>query len=53
MKNNGIMKKILVVDDDIDILNIVKIALTPHDFVVKTTSRWQNILKPLKLLPLI
>ena len=48
MKNNGIMKKILVVDDDIDILKIVKIVLTPHDFVVKTTSRWQNILKPIK-----
>ncbi len=38
------MKKILVVDDDADILDVVELVLTHHDFVVKTTSRWQMIL---------
>ena len=42
------MKKILVIDDDVDILNVVKIMLTHHDFVVETTSRWQIILKTIK-----
>ena len=42
------MKKILVVDDDADILNVVDIMLTCHNFVVKTTSRWQIISKTIK-----
>ena len=42
------MKKILVVDDDMDILNVVKLLLTYHQFVVKTTWRWEVILKTVK-----
>ncbi len=42
------MKKILVVDDDADILNVVGIILTGHDFIVKTTSKWQMISKTIK-----
>jgi two-component system phosphate regulon response regulator PhoB len=42
------MKKILVVDDDADILNVVDIMLTFHDFIVKTTSKWKMISKTIK-----
>ena len=42
------MKKILVVDDDIDTLSVVDLVLTHHDFIVKTTSRWQIISKTIK-----
>ena len=42
------MKKILVVDDDTDMLNLVDILLTHHHFVVKTISRWQIISKTIK-----
>jgi len=42
------MKKILVVDDDTDILNVVKLVLSQHDFKVKTTTRWQLIAKTIK-----
>ena len=42
------MKKILVVDDDVDTLNVVKVVLKHHDFIVKTTSRWQIISKTIK-----
>ena len=42
------MKKILVVDDDIDTLSVVDLVLTHHDFIVKTTRRWQIISKTIK-----
>jgi len=42
------MKKILVVDDDADILNAVGIMLTQYNFIVKTTSKWQTISKTIK-----
>ncbi|MBA2563690.1 MAG: response regulator [Chitinophagaceae bacterium] len=42
------MKKILVVDDDVDILNVVELMLTHHDFIVKTTSKWQIIPQTIK-----
>ena len=42
------MKKILVVDDDADILNVVDVVLTRNDFIVKTTSKWQIISKIIK-----
>ncbi|MBA2561688.1 MAG: response regulator [Chitinophagaceae bacterium] len=48
MKDKSTMKKILVVDNDIDILNVVKLMLTYHDYVVKTTSKWQNISQTIK-----
>ena len=37
------MKKILVVDDDIDILNVVQLVLDANGFEVVTTSNWQQI----------
>lgn len=37
------MKKILVVDDEIDILAVVKIILNNHNFEVETLSKWENI----------
>ena len=37
------MNKILVVDDDHDILAIVKIVLNMNDYEVKTISRWEDI----------
>jgi len=37
------MNKILVVDDDADILAVVKIILSINNFVVKTISRWEDI----------
>ena len=37
------MKKILVVDDEVDILAVVKIILSNHNFDVETVSRWENI----------
>jgi DNA-binding response OmpR family regulator len=37
------MKKVLVVDDDTDILDLVQIALTMNGFSVKTESRWENM----------
>ena len=42
------MKKILVVDDDVDILNVVDIMLKQHDFVVKTTNEWRTISRTIK-----
>ena len=38
-----IVKKILVVDDEIDILAVVKIILNNHNFEVETLSKWENI----------
>ena len=37
------MKKILVVDDDVDILALVQMILTMHDFSVDAISKWENI----------
>ena len=37
------MKKILVVDDDPDILTLVRMALTMNDFDVEAISRWEHI----------
>ena len=37
------MKKVLVVDDDKDILTVVKILLTMHGYNVEAISRWEEI----------
>jgi DNA-binding response OmpR family regulator len=37
------MKKILVVDDDIDILTVVQLVIESHGFEVKAISKWQQI----------
>ena len=37
------MNKILVADDDPDILGLVKIVLHAHNYVVQAVSRWQEI----------
>ena len=37
------MNKILVVDDDVDILTLVKMSLTLNGFSVEALSRWEQI----------
>lgn len=37
------MNKILVVDDDTDILTVVEIVLSMNNYVVKAISRWEAI----------
>ena len=37
------MKKILVLDDDEDILVLMQMTLKMHDFLVEGISRWQDI----------
>ena len=37
------MKKILVLDDDPDILILMQLTLKMHDFLVEAISRWQDI----------
>ena len=37
------MKKILVVDDDIDILTVVHLVLNSNGFRVAVTSKWEQI----------
>ena|ERR1700712_3462477 len=37
------MKKILVVDDDIDILTLVKMTLKMNGYTVEALSKWQEI----------
>ena len=37
------MNKILVVDDDPDILELVELILTMNDFKVKALARWEDI----------
>jgi DNA-binding response OmpR family regulator len=37
------MNKILVVDDDLDILSLVKIILSVNNFDVEAISRWEDI----------
>lgn len=39
----GIMNKVLVVDDDIDILTVVHLVLESHGLNVKSISKWQEI----------
>jgi DNA-binding response OmpR family regulator len=42
------MDKILVVDDDIDILTLVNMTLTMNGFEVSVLSRWENINNTIK-----
>lgn len=42
------MKKILVVDDDEDILSMMNMVLTQQNFLVKTISKWQSIQATIK-----
>ena len=37
------MDKILIVDDDVEILQMVKFVLTLNKFAVETVSHWQEI----------
>ena len=37
------MKKVLVVDDDIDILTVVHLVLESHGLEVQSISKWQEI----------
>jgi DNA-binding response OmpR family regulator len=37
------MKRILVLDDDLDILELVQMALSMNGYTVKTISRWENL----------
>src|SRR4051794_35803761 len=37
------MDKILIVDDDVDILTLVQMTLTMNGFAVEAISRWENI----------
>ena len=37
------MKRILLLDDDIDILNVVKLLLSYYNYKVKTISDWQTV----------
>ena len=42
------MNKILVLDDEEDILAIVKIILEAKNFIVNTISKWEDILSSIK-----
>jgi DNA-binding response OmpR family regulator len=42
------MKKILLIDDDIDILNVVKLLLSYNHYKVKAISKWQIITETIK-----
>ena len=37
------MNKILVLDDDIDILTVVQLLLSMHNYIVKAISKWQEV----------
>jgi DNA-binding response OmpR family regulator len=37
------MKKILVVDDDVDILTVVELILTRNNYLVEAISKWQYL----------
>lgn len=37
------MNKILVVDDDLDILSLVQVILSMNNFTVEAISRWEEI----------
>jgi len=36
------MNKILVVDDDVDIADVIQIILTNNGYVVESTQRWEK-----------
>jgi len=42
------MDKVLVVDDDIDILTLVKMSLKLSGFEVETISRWEQVSKAIE-----
>jgi DNA-binding response OmpR family regulator len=42
------MKKVLVVDDDQDILTLVEITLSMNNFEVQAISRWEEIKDKIK-----
>lgn len=42
------MKKVLVVDDNVDILTVVQLILSTNGFVVDTVSRWRLIDEKIK-----
>lgn len=37
------MNKILVIDDEVDILRMIKMILERRNFIVETVSKWQEI----------
>src|SRR5665213_2138154 len=43
------MKRILVVDDDIDILTVVQLTLEANGFNVKSISKWQQIYQSIEI----
>lgn len=42
------MKKVLIVDDDIDILTVVQILLSMHNYNVQAIPKWQDITNTIK-----
>lgn len=42
------MKKVLVIDDEIEILYVVEIILKHNRFIVKTLSEWSGIAKTIE-----
>ena len=42
------MHRILVVDDEIDLLEVVKILLVRRNFMVKAISKWEHIQDSIK-----
>jgi DNA-binding response OmpR family regulator len=42
------MKKILIVDDDTDILTVVEIFLSMNKYIVKAIPKWQDITDTIK-----
>ena len=42
------MKKILIVDDDTDILTVVEIFLSMNKYIVKAIPKWQDIADTIK-----
>ena len=45
---NTPMKKVLIVDDDIDILTVVQILLSMHNYNVQAIPKWQDITNTIK-----
>ena len=43
-----LMKKVLIVDDDIDILTVVQILLSMHNYSVQAIPKWQDITNTIK-----
>ena len=42
------MNKVLIVDDDIDILTVVEMLLSMNNYTVKAISKWQDITSSIK-----